>query len=357
MANNTTAVPDLVKKMIEASVSPKMLRLLVALKSKEIAAWPETQAAQETQDLLESQSETFQQELIAFERIIGTVHYQGRILVFQKEPLNEGKKPWQLSRIEFAGTVAIPNTLGHMQSLCDSLLTLDNEPATRIAMWIHPLPTPPGLKSMTLVYLRHHEGWDTVMLYKEGSLNRLPLEGPQIGDAFEMLAPLGEPMDSGYWKRCLQTLANFANTSLRPLVDQALKEHSQLTLDDALWEKLCDAIFFQEPFLFFLMEVGRSIASRPLQESQVLLTSLVEGLTRASSLYEDRLSQAQRDHKRELKRRIADFEKLQMAYKGLLERANRQAKQLATKPPSSERTAALEVQKNSSLEKTLASWF
>jgi hypothetical protein len=283
MQVEVVAFPDLVKKMVEATVAPPLLRLLSAVKSKESVPWPETQEARDVRELVEDQAEDLADELAAFDKVLGLSKYQGRVIIFQRAHSKPEKSAWQARRIEYAGIVTLPNTLEHMQTLCDHLLEDDEDEATRVAMWVHPLPGP-SILGLTLVYIRHQRGWDSVFVQRDNALIRLPLEGTHVEDAFALLSPVAEPGDSAYWRRCLKALLRMAEQEIRPELTQVLKDHAQVNLDDKLWKELCGAIFFQKEFLYFLMEVGRSIASRPMQEGQVLLTSLVEGLARATKL-------------------------------------------------------------------------
>lgn len=302
---------------------PDQVRVLAeALKSAE-AAPPDTPEAHETVEAVEAVTTRMRRELMAFERVFDGERLQGRMFVFARQP---GSKPtWALTQMEYAGNRVLGGEPEQLQSLAEHLL--EDEDKHSVALWLIPLPAPGGVH-LYFLYARHRSGLEMVYVLHGERLHRLPVDTQQMSTVLTLVTP-SVSMEKGYWKRVLSSLAAMASDEMRPGLAKYLQETYQVELDDDAWAQVIKHLYLNLNFLRFQMEVGRSVATPVLQEAQVLLTSLVEGLERASAMFEERLEQARRDHRRELRRRISDHEKLDAAYKGLLRRAQRQADELA----------------------------
>ncbi len=312
------------REFLEEQLPDGLMRFMGALRdgAAQDIPWPPTTAASDVRELIETAISELDLELRASEQVLDGLRYQGRVLIYERQAKSE-KPQWDITRVEYAATLVMPGKLEHMQQLCDHLI----DPTERsIALWVHPLLSL-GEGTMYLLYFRHRDGWDTIFLLREGVALRMPFENEQLQDAFDAIGPLVGG-DKEFWHRCLQSLMAVASAEMRPELARFFNDVLQVELTSSHWKALVDIIFLNQQFLFYLMEVGRAVGSRPLREAHVLGSSLVGGLRRAQSEFEERLSQAQRDHKRELKRRTSDHEKLEMAYRGLLNRATRQADDL-----------------------------
>lgn len=346
---NKELLAELRERLLE-DLPAHVRALAETLRSAE-AAPPDSPAAQETVEAVESVSERLRRELMAFERVFDGERLQGRMFVFARQP---GAKPtWAMTQMEYAGNRVLGGEPEQLQSLAEHLL--EDEDEHSVALWLIPLPGPGGVH-LYFLYARHRSGLEMVYVLHGERLHRLPVDTQQLGTVLALVTP-GVSMEKGYWKRVLNSLASMATDEMRPGLAKYLQETYQVVLDDEGWAQVLKHLYLNLDFLRFQMEVGRSVATPVLQEAQVLLTSFVEGLERASAMFEERLEQARRDHRRELRRRISDHEKLDAAYKGLLRRAQRQADEIAQHKRTAPANAGAAASDAQSLGQTLRHFF
>lgn len=283
---------------------------------------PTTPQGKELNEGVETVCRRLQRELMAFERVFDGDRFQGRIHVYSRR--EQEKSGWALTQMEYAGSRVMGGEPEQLKSLAEHLL--EDEDEHSFALWMTAIPGPGGA-AIYFLYARHSSGEEMAYLLHSGNLRRLPLNPEQLNLLLGTVSPVLS-LERGYWKRVLTSLGELATSEFRADVQKYFKETLQVELADAHWAQLIKHFYLNLDFLRFQMEVGRSVGTPVLQEAQALLTSLVEGLERASAMFDERLEQAKRDHRRELKRRITEFDKLNAAYKGLVQRAQRQSEEI-----------------------------
>lgn len=322
MASKNELVEEALTKLL--GTMPDSLKMLLDASRRAAQPLPDTAAGRDIRQFLTQQGSLLSLQLDAFSSVARSDRFQGRVLLYEFDSRPASQR-WQLAGVEYAHSLALPRDGQYIIGLVDHLATKADSD-TFIGAWLHPLSN--AAAHHFFLYLRHSSGLDVGYLVSGGKFALLPFTGDELSAALTAVIP-SEPKSRDFWKRVLEAVLVYADSECRSPVEAFFKERLDVELAPEVWVDLLRLLFLRDEYLLLHMESARALSSRPLQESHVLLQAVVTGLTNATEHYTEQISQLEKDHKRDIKRRISDHEKLQVAYRGLLNRANRQAEELA----------------------------
>jgi hypothetical protein len=234
-------------------------------------------------------------ELKLYSRAIGARQFVARLYIF-REVRKGSRGRWEPVDVVLAEPEFVPGGPEHLRAVMSETLGVLVPESKGMAFWVHSTHGPDVDGFFMLA--RHSNGFEAALTQHGGQCTELQLSEAAITQA---LSDLMRPRESRLkpWRQVIKSLTSIVDVDLREDFAEYSKQHAGRELTDDAWSEFISMVFHRRSFLLFMHEIGRITSAPVLDESGILLKTLVA--------LDEKTAQMEKAHTRAMTRFKADL--------------------------------------------------